>query len=66
MRKLSSKLLEELVDMFPEPETAILDKSGKTKDGQKEVSKHPGFPKKRKVDSRNVRQINFMLVLTQY
>lgn len=54
------------MDMFSEPETAILDKSQETKDRQKEVNKHPSFPKKRKTDSRNVRQINFMLVSSQY
>lgn len=54
------------MDMFSEPETAILDKSQETKDRQKEVNKHPSFPKKRKTDSRNVKQINFMLVSSQY
>lgn len=49
MRKLFLKLLEEPADMFPEPEMEILNKSGKTKDGQKEVNKHPSFPKKRKI-----------------
>lgn len=66
MNKLSLKLLEELAETFAEPKTAVLEKSWKTKeDKKKEVSKHSSFPKKRKIDSRNVGQINFMLVLSK-
>lgn len=49
MYQLSLKFLEEPADMFTEAETAILEKSWKTKEGQKEVNKCPSFSKKRKI-----------------